>query len=365
MLIKHFLNMKYYYLDGIEKKGPYSLAELRSRNLSSDTMVYREGRQNWSRLSDFEDINSKIELAPNKIKKEIKNDNIKYDWNKKNNKKLFSSIIVIFLIIISYFVYQRFALSEETARETSNRFFNMLMMKNSNEDEIKKLYPDFDLIGYRIKFNNICTINNISRNSDGDYEVYASYEPNKMNNYPIYLVISRESNKTFIKSSKGINYAYYDKVLEYGKKKGCLTGNEDDITMGNIIREKKLRSDLEYETDMTMRTLYSNLKKSDDIKMEWGSISGNVTITNNNNVDFGYFDLECTVEFYNRSGQITSSEKVYGINEIKAHSSASGRVFSTSQNSTTYKIIPTIMQTDDLKNKIRENIIAVTQYGCN
>jgi len=121
-------------------------------------------------LKDYQNL-----LSQNKIKKEIINDNNKYNWNKKNNKKLFSSIIVIFLIIISTFVYQRFALSEETARETSNRFFNMLIMKNSNEDEIKKLYPDFDLIGYRIKFDNICTINNISRNSDGDYEVFATY----------------------------------------------------------------------------------------------------------------------------------------------------------------------------------------------
>lgn len=49
--------MKYYYLDGIEKKGPYTLEEILSRNLSSDTMIYREDKTNWLALSDFDELN--------------------------------------------------------------------------------------------------------------------------------------------------------------------------------------------------------------------------------------------------------------------------------------------------------------------
>ena len=49
--------MKYYYLDGIEKKGPYTLEEIIYRNLSSDTMIYREDKTNWLALSDFEELN--------------------------------------------------------------------------------------------------------------------------------------------------------------------------------------------------------------------------------------------------------------------------------------------------------------------
>lgn len=52
--------MKYYYLDGIEKKGPYTLEEILSRNLSSDTMIYREDKTNWLALSDFEELNVSI-----------------------------------------------------------------------------------------------------------------------------------------------------------------------------------------------------------------------------------------------------------------------------------------------------------------
>lgn len=49
--------MKYYYLDGIDKLGPYSLEEILSRNLSPDTMIYREDKTNWLALSDFEELN--------------------------------------------------------------------------------------------------------------------------------------------------------------------------------------------------------------------------------------------------------------------------------------------------------------------
>ena len=304
----------------------------------------------WKFLSKFHD--------DDEIKKIGKNTSL-------NIKKFIILLAICVATITIYFVYQRFALSEDTARETSNRFFNMLIMKNLNEDEIEKLYPAFNLVGSRIKFNNICIINNISRNSDGDYEVYASYEPNKFNSYPIYLLISRENNETYIKSSKGINYAYYDKVLEFGKKKGCLTGNEDDIKMGYIISEKRLRSDLEFETDLRMQSLYNNIKTSSDIQNRWGSVSGNVTVTNKNDIDFSSYDIDCRVEFYNRAGQITSTEKVYLFNGVPAHGSASGHVFSTSQNSSTFKIIPTLNNNDEIRNKIREKIIENTQYGCN
>jgi hypothetical protein len=364
--------MKYYYLDGIDKLGPYSLEEILSRNLSPDTMIFREDKSNWHSFSEFEELNFSFNEIKDKIeaetildirKKKIE-DKTPLKKNKVSKKVLIGSLLA-FLLVISYFAYQRFSFNENVARETSNRFFNMLIMNNANDEEIEKLYPAFSSIGYRIKFNSICTINNISRNSEGDYEVYASYVLNKVKNYPIYLVVSRDGNKVYIKSSKGINYAYYDKVLDYGIKKGCLTGNEDDIKMGFVITEKKLRSELESKMDYRIKSLYNNIKTNSDIKTEWGSISGNVTITNNNDIDFDYFDFECNVEFYNSSGQITSSEKVYSVNAIKAYESVSGRVFCSSQNSKTYKIIPLIKYTDDIKNKIKDKIIEYTQYGCN
>lgn len=354
--------MKYYYLDGIEKKGPYTLEEIRSRNLSSDTLVYREGSTKWIRLSDIEDVRSK-QIFSTTPKKEFNKSST--NWIKKNLKILLGSLGSIIIVFIGYLVYNQFALTEKEVNETSKRFFNMLIVNNLDNKIFEEIYPKFNLIGDRLVFNKTCKINNISKNSDGNYEVFASYQPSKMQNYPIYLLIGKEQNKIIIMSSKGISYAFYNRVFEYGKKKGCLTGQENDVEIGKIIKDKDLRNDLEIKTQIKMRSLYTNLKINDDIRSEWGSISGNVTVTNKNNIDFGYFDFECIVEFYNRNGQITSSEKVYGINEIRSHGSSTGNIFSTSQNSVRYKIVPLIKESLELKNKIRDEIISNTLYGCN
>jgi hypothetical protein len=358
--------MKYYFLDGIDKKGPYTKAEILSRNLNADTMIYREDKNNWSPLSDFEELNTTetIDVEKSEDKKQIKFDKKAIDNSNKNNKKaLIISLISILLVVAGYFIYKNFSLSEEEARVTSNRLFNALLIDGLDENTIKELYPEIYLIGSRIKFNKPCVINNISKNSDGDYEVYATYEHNEAYSYPIHLVISKKNNIAFIKSSKGINYAFYDKVLEYGIKKGCLTGKESDVEIGEIIKITNLRSNLELETKFKIEDLYSNLKTSDDIKMDWGYISGNVTISNRNDFDFDYLDLNCRVEFYDRSGQITSTSKIY-IGGIEAHSSASSTIFSSSSKSVKYKIIPTINVTDELSNKMKDKIIRETEYGC-
>lgn len=364
--------MKYYYLEGIDKLGPYSLEEIVFRNLSSNTMILREDKINWAALSEFQELSvSQIEVENNTENEVIRNEKIDESKNQvvkietKNSKKiLFGTILIVLLFLSCYFVYKHFALNENIVRESSKRFFSMLIMDNLSSKDFEELYPNMNEMGNRVVFKKECVINSISKNSDGDYEVYASYQINNFKIKPVYLIIGRENNNTIIKSSKGINYAYYDRVLEYGKKKGCLTGEETDIEMGKIIQSKKLRVNLEMETRLKISDLYYNLKISDDIKEEFGSISGNVTITNNNDIDFGYFDIECTVEFYNRNGQINRSEKVYLFNGIKAHGSCSGSVFSTSQNSSKYKINPVINNSDDITNKIRDRIIYETQFGC-
>ena len=353
--------MNYYYLDGIEKRGPYSIEELKSRNLNPNTLVLLEGSKDWVKLS---------ELEFNKIQKSKKNISIKKHIIsnskrlKANKKKVIISIITFLLLIFCYLIYDFFSLTESKAKEISNRFFNMLVINSLDDNIFNEIYPKYYSIGNRLVFKKECKIKNISKNSDGDFEVFATYKPNRVQTFPIYLLIGRENFKTIIKSSKGINYAYYDRVLEYGKKKGCLTGQEDDVEMGRIINDKNLRNFLEMKSEDMMNSLYRNLKVNNDIRSNWGYISGNVTITNNNSIDFGYFDFECKIEFYNKNGQITSSEEIYGINEINAFGSSSGRVFSTSRNSIKFKIVPIIKQTFELKNKIRDEIISNTSYGC-
>jgi len=58
--------MKYYYLNGIDKLGPYTLEEIISRNLNSVTMIFREDKSNWVPLSEFEELNvSPVDILDN------------------------------------------------------------------------------------------------------------------------------------------------------------------------------------------------------------------------------------------------------------------------------------------------------------
>jgi hypothetical protein len=355
--------MKYYYLSGIDKLGPYNVDEILSRNLSKETMIYREDKAKWVQLSEFEELNTPM-ISLVDSSKNITHENTEQKISIKYKKIIFTFVFV-FLAIIGYFVYQLFSLSEESARETSNRYFNMLTMKNINNDELEKLYPSSSLIGERLVFNNICIINNISRNSEGDFEVFASYQPDDKNSYPIYLVIGRDNNKTIIKSSKGVNYAYYNKLLEYGKKKGCLMGNEDDIKMGLLISGKNLDNELEAKTDLELQSIYDNLEVKSNLRQEYGYITGNVTIINKTGINFDFFDLTCRIDFYDRNGQITNSEKVISINGVNSNSSVSGSVYSSVSNSVKYKVVPIInSESFQFRNKVKEKIIEETVFGC-
>ena len=367
--------MKYYYLDGTAKLGPYTLKEISSRNLSEKTMVFREDMSNWEPLSNFEElhknknefeIEDKIALDEIKIEKTSSSrlKNTKINNLQKKTITIVSILIAIVLLgLLASYYYNRVTLSEKEARDASNRFFNILMVENSNAGDIEKLYPFFSEIGSRIAMKSICSINNISRRPDGDFDVFAAYQPDENNSYPIYLLIGKAKGSAIIKSSKGINYAYFDKVLEYGKKLGCLNGSEDDAQMGRIISEKKLRTTFNFLVEFKTQSLYDNIKSSSNVHYEYGWISGDVTITNNNDIDLYYGDIDCSIEFYDNSGQITHSSKIYLFNGVKAHSSASGSVYADSQRSARYKIIPTL-NTNSLKDRIKDKIIEESSIGC-
>lgn len=50
--------MLYYYLDGLDKKGPYNPDELKSRNVTPDTLVFCDGMANWKSIKEIPDLNS-------------------------------------------------------------------------------------------------------------------------------------------------------------------------------------------------------------------------------------------------------------------------------------------------------------------
>lgn len=283
----------------------------------------------------------------------------------KNILLIVSTFLLAIVIILVFFTFQRNRLTSGMAKETSDRFFNMLSTSNLDINAREEIYPNFRLIRTWITLTNgSYSINNISRNSDGDYEVYGSLNFGTGNSYPVFLIVGKKDRRTIIKSSKGINYAYYDRVLDYGKKIGCLTGYENDLQMGQIVEDKRLRQKMELEVGYKMHSLYDKIKTTNSIRRYYGISSGEVTIINNNDINFGYSDLECRVEFYDRNGSITGTSNLF-LSHVSAYSSVSSYVSSTSENSVSFKVIPVIKNTEELKNKIKEWIIENTEYGCN
>lgn len=57
----------YYYLDGIDKKGPYNSDEIKARKLSSETLIYKDGNTNWLPLSNFPELNKDLIVEQNEL----------------------------------------------------------------------------------------------------------------------------------------------------------------------------------------------------------------------------------------------------------------------------------------------------------
>lgn len=51
----------YYYSDGINQNGPYTLEKLRDEKLSESTLIWFEGEESWKPLKEFTDLIKELE----------------------------------------------------------------------------------------------------------------------------------------------------------------------------------------------------------------------------------------------------------------------------------------------------------------
>lgn len=86
-------NVNYYYLDGLDKKGPYNSEEIKARNLHSETLIFKDGASNWSALSNFPEL-----LQPVAVQ-ESNEDANKVDISKENEIGKKKIRVPIFLVI--------------------------------------------------------------------------------------------------------------------------------------------------------------------------------------------------------------------------------------------------------------------------
>ena len=75
---------KYFYTDGVTKFGPYSKEELKTQKISRSTKIWYFGLENWTELSQINELDEIISTIPPDIKppkppinEKIKNTEIK------------------------------------------------------------------------------------------------------------------------------------------------------------------------------------------------------------------------------------------------------------------------------------------------
>jgi len=55
---------KYFYTDSKEKYGPFTLEELRQKDINNDTLIWFEGLDDWTLASELEDMKPILKLSP-------------------------------------------------------------------------------------------------------------------------------------------------------------------------------------------------------------------------------------------------------------------------------------------------------------
>jgi len=55
---------KYFYSDGKEKFGPFSFEELKSENITKDTLIWFEGLEDWKPAKDIGELEEILKLIP-------------------------------------------------------------------------------------------------------------------------------------------------------------------------------------------------------------------------------------------------------------------------------------------------------------
>ncbi len=94
--------MNYYYMDGLDKKGPYTKEEIKLRKLPSETLMIREGMTQWCKLESFDELNEPISNEGNQNLST--NSTTKEDYKNPEKIKVSSNVFLYAGIILSILI---------------------------------------------------------------------------------------------------------------------------------------------------------------------------------------------------------------------------------------------------------------------
>jgi hypothetical protein len=60
----------YFFHDGNEQYGPFTLEELKEKSIKRETPVWKKGLRDWARASDLPELNSIFENTPPAFRKQ-------------------------------------------------------------------------------------------------------------------------------------------------------------------------------------------------------------------------------------------------------------------------------------------------------
>lgn len=108
---------KFFYTNGTDKIGPFTLEELKYQNLSRDTKIWFYGLENWTPLTEIEELQSLINSIPPKLpnldKESTHGTNIvnetsqNFSSTRRNLKKGAIITVVLASLIISYIIFNK------------------------------------------------------------------------------------------------------------------------------------------------------------------------------------------------------------------------------------------------------------------
>lgn len=145
--------MKYFYIDGQQKLGPFSLGELENENLSRDTKIWFFGLENWKKISEVDELKFLIEHIPPEIKlSQIsrKKETHYSSPGQKNIYKKFSTkknLLIGLGLLITFFLGYFYVTPNE-----DQKFYNGIAESSYDSDinfqpYINKYYRDAEVFG--------------------------------------------------------------------------------------------------------------------------------------------------------------------------------------------------------------------------
>jgi len=58
------MKTRYYTYNGIKRNGPYTINELKKLNIYADSKIWKEGTEDWTRASEFQELHDIIQARP-------------------------------------------------------------------------------------------------------------------------------------------------------------------------------------------------------------------------------------------------------------------------------------------------------------